>query len=145
MDRAAIPGVSDRVKAIMLDTFIMICLMFIFSKIFAYIDHVPDIVRICAFVFVFWLYDPLFISLFGGTIGHFLLGLKVRRKSDHSKKILFPLALIRYLIKGVLGIISLLTISGNKERLAIHDIFTGSIVLYIKEPKTGSIQQQNEH
>ena len=144
MESAELPGVSDRVKAIMCDTFIMICMMFLFTKIFSSMDHVPETARICAFVFVFGLYEPIFISLFGGTIGHFLIGIKIRRKSNHSKKLLFPVAVVRFLIKGTLGVISLLTISGNKEGLAIHDIFSGSIVLYIKEPKIKSIQPQKE-
>jgi uncharacterized RDD family membrane protein YckC len=40
------------------------------------------------------------------------------------------LALLRFAIKSMLGFISLFAISSNKDRKAIHDIASGSIVLY---------------
>jgi uncharacterized RDD family membrane protein YckC len=127
------PGVFDRVKAIAADGAVIIILMFAAANVFSLFESVPDNARIGAFVFIFLLYDPLFTSIFGGTIGHMLLGLRVKRESDENRNILFPLAIVRYIVKASLGLVSLLTVSGNVKRKAIHDYLVGSVVVYAKK------------
>jgi uncharacterized RDD family membrane protein YckC len=126
------PGVFDRIKAIMTDGIVIVVYMFVASYIFSLFESVPDNARIIAFVFIFLLYDPIFTSLFGGTIGHMMLGIRVKRESDEQKNILFHKAILRYLVKVLLGWVSLLTVSGNKKRKAIHDFLVGSVVVYAK-------------
>ena len=65
------------------------------------------------FLFIFLVYDPFFTSIFGGTVAHFINKIRVKREKAESKNILFPLALIRYVFKTLLGWVSLLTITGN--------------------------------
>lgn len=127
------PGVFDRVKAIAADGAVIIILMFAAANVFSIFESVPDNARIGAFVFIFLLYDPLFTSIFGGTIGHMMLGLRVKRESDENRNILFPLAIVRYIVKALLGMVSLLTVSGNVKRKAIHDYLVGSVVVYAKK------------
>jgi uncharacterized RDD family membrane protein YckC len=126
------PGVFDRIKAIMTDGIVVVVYMFVASYIFSLFESVPDNARIIAFVFIFLLYDPIFTSLFGGTIGHMMLVIRVKRESDEQKNILFHKAILRYLVKVLLGWVSLLTVSGNKKRKAIHDFLVGSVVVYAK-------------
>ena len=129
------PGVIYRMKAIITDGLVTIILIIAITYIFSLFDSVHDNVRIIAFVFIFLLYDPLFTSIFGGTIGHMIIGLRVKRESNEQKNILFPLAVLRYIVKALLGGISLLTISGNKKNKAIHDFLVGSVVVYVKSNK----------
>jgi uncharacterized RDD family membrane protein YckC len=124
-------GVTDRVKAVLADSAVIITFMFIVSYAFSLFEYVPVNARIIAFVFIYLLYDPLFTSIFGGTIGHFIIGIRVKREKDQMKNILFPLAIIRFLAKVSLGWISLLTVMGSKKRKAIHDKLVGSVVLYV--------------
>jgi len=124
------PGVSERVKALITDGVVLIIFMIGFTYLFSIIDNVPKNVRMYAFLFIFIFYDPLFTSIFGGTIGHLANGLRVRRIKDQTKKIIFPFAIVRFIFKSLLGFISLLTISGNKKNQAIHDIIAQSIVIY---------------
>ena len=126
------PGIFDRVKAIMADSLVIIVFMFVASYVFSLFESVPDYARIIAFVFIFLLYDPLFTSTFGGTIGHMMLGIRVKRESNEQKNILFPLAILRYIVKAFLGVISLLTVSSNEKNKAIHDYLVGSVVVYVK-------------
>jgi len=123
-------GVADRVKAVVTDSIVIIIFMFIVTYTFSVFEHVPDTARIIAFIFIFFLYDPIFTSTFGGTIGHMMFGIRVKRENNRMKNILFPLAIIRFLVKVILGWISLLTVSGNKKRKAIHDSLVGSVVIY---------------
>lgn len=134
------PGVFDRIKAIMTDGIVVVVYMFVASYIFSLFESVPDNARIIAFVFIFLLYDPIFTSLFGGTIGHMMLGIRVKRESDEQKNILFHKAILRYLVKVLLGWVSLLTVSGNKKRKAIHDFLVGSVVVYAKSEQDKNIE-----
>lgn len=118
-----------RVKATLIDFIIIMVLGLLVSEVFSRINDLPDYARIIAFCFVFFLYDPIFVSLFGYTIGQFLLGLRVRRNNNESFKILFPIAFIRFILKVVLGWISLLTITGNNKKMAIHDMVANSVVI----------------
>ncbi|WP_347156587.1 RDD family protein [Pontibacter chitinilyticus] len=124
------PGVFDRAKAIVVDGVVIVIFMFVISYIFSLFSSVPDNARIIAFIFIFFLYDPIFISLFGGTIGHLLIGIRVKRESNEQKNLLFPVAILRYIVKVFLGWISLLTITGNKKGKAIHDYLVDSVVVY---------------
>jgi len=126
------PGVSDRVKAAVTDSFIIVGFMFIAAYSFSQFESVPDNLRIMTFIFIFGLYDPIFTSFLGATLGHMAMNLRVRSKNDNEKKINFPIAIIRFIVKFFLGIVSLLTVGNNKKHLAIHDLVAGSIVIYKK-------------
>jgi uncharacterized RDD family membrane protein YckC len=126
------PGVFDRVKAIVADGIILLVFMFAASSVFSLFETVPDFIRVFAFVFIFLLYDPLFTSFTGGTIGHRLIGIRVRKEQDETCNITFLPAVLRYIVKALLGWVSLLTISGNNKGRAIHDYVAGSVVVYAK-------------
>ena len=132
MENVIYPGILLRIKAALSDYLILLALIFSVSFIFKEFDHVPNYARIIAFVFIFLLYDPLLVSLFGGTIGHHFNGIKVRREENEKKNIFFHLALIRYIVKVFLGWISFFTINGNQKGKAIHDLAVGSIVIFKK-------------
>ena len=127
------PILVERIKAIVVDSIVIIVFMFITAFIFSQFDNITANSRKIAFIFIFILYDPLFTSIFGGTLGHMMLGIRVKRESNEMKNIIFPLAFIRYIVKAFLGWVSLLTISGSKKRKAIHDYLVGSVVIYAKE------------
>jgi len=119
----------NRLKAILIDVLVLVGLCMIATAIFSKIGYVSDTIRMVVFIFIFLLYDPLLTSIFGATIGHLIIGLKIRRAKDITRKLIFPMALIRFIIKGTLGFISLMTISTTKKNRAIHDIVAGSVVL----------------
>lgn len=123
-------GVSDRVKAVVTDSIVMIILIIIITYVFASFDNIPNYSKMIAFAFIFGFYDPLFTTFFGGTIGHLTNGICVRREKNHNEKILFHSAIIRFIFKVFLGWLSLLTVSRNSKGQAIHDMIAGSVVLY---------------
>ncbi|WP_303917608.1 RDD family protein [Draconibacterium sediminis] len=136
MENQNYPGVFVRVKAVITDSVILLIFMLGIVALFDRFENVPDIARIAAFVFIFLLYDPLFTSIFGGTIGHFLLGIRVKQANNPHKNILFPLAVFRYIIKALLGWLSLITVGGNKTGKAIHDMAVQSIVVFKNQTET---------
>jgi uncharacterized RDD family membrane protein YckC len=90
----------------------------------------PDYMRVCAMISVLF-YDPIFTSLFGGTIGHFLLGIRVKKADSEIENISFSEALSRFIVKILLGMFSFITINSHKRKRAIHDLAAGSIVIYV--------------
>jgi len=118
------------------DGLILVVFMVIAASVFSQFENVPDYARIIAFVLIFFMYDPFMTSVFGGTLGHMLLGIRVRKEIDETQNVFFPFAVFRYILKVLLGWISLLTLSGNPKRKAIHDYLLGSVVVYsAKEDK----------
>ena len=73
-------------------------------------------------------YEPILISKHR-TIGQWLTGIRVRRLAAPEQRISLPLAYLRTLLKLLLGTLSFFSMGFNKERRALHDLATGSIVL----------------
>lgn len=119
----------DRVKASIIDGLLLIICMYLFSGILSSFESVPNYVRMFLFVLLFLLYDPLFVSIFGGTIGHTYLNLAVKKEKDISQNINFLNALLRFFIKFFLGWLSLLTVTANDKKKAMHDKAAGSVVI----------------
>ena len=124
------PGILDRVKAAFMDGIIMIILMILAKQLFQMLDEVPDLIRAIAFILIWAVYEPLSVSLTGKTLGHAANGICVKTDQNHNKNINFVSALFRFIIKFFLGWISLLVVSTNDKRRAIHDYAVGSVVLY---------------
>jgi uncharacterized RDD family membrane protein YckC len=57
----------------------------------------------------------------------------VKDHSDTHRRIGVFASFIRYVFKTVLGWLSFLTITANKERRAIHDLISGSVVINIRQ------------
>lgn len=130
------PSVSERVKAVFYDSMVMVGLMIVAALVFSYFEDAPENARMYTALFIIAIYDPLMTSLFGGTFGHMMNGIRVKRQKNEQKNIIFPLAFIRYVIKLYLGWISLLTVVSNKKNKAIHDMAVGSIVIYAKNQES---------
>ncbi|UII34194.1 RDD family protein [Fulvivirga ulvae] len=136
MSQKTYPTLPTRVKALMADVVVLMVLMIFTTYLFSSFDHISDNSRMIAFVFIFYLYDPLFTSAFGGTLGHYLLGVRVRREDKPEKKLLFHMALLRFIFKSLLGWLSLLTVTENDKKRAIHDYLAQSVVVHTKESVT---------
>ena len=126
------PTLLDRVKAVIVDGFIIVAGLVIAGLIFAEFPNAPGYVRGAVFILVFLLYEPIMVSL-GGTFGHRIFGLRVKSHINHSRNIIVPLAIIRSVVKWFLGWISFFSMLSNPEKRAIHDLLSGSIVLYSED------------
>ena len=122
-------NVFPRVKAAFIDTLVMVAFLYASSEILTLFGDVPNYVKIVIAVCIFVLYDPIFVSQFGQTIGHSRLNLTIKKESDEEQNISFVNALIRFLLKFFLGWLSLLTVSGSEKHQAIHDSVVNSVVI----------------
>nr|WP_239000315.1 RDD family protein [Hyunsoonleella ulvae] len=128
-DTVRYASIPDRIKAAIIDSIILIVIMYFISELFTLFDSVPNYVKIVISVIIFLLYDPLMTSFYGGTVGHTISKITVRKDGNLNSNISFPIALIRFLLKASLGWISLLTISGDKKKKAIHDNAANSVIV----------------
>lgn len=122
---------NKRVRAVFFDALVIMGMVVLVSIVLNQFEKTPDSLRLLLFIFVFFLYDPLFTSLFGGTLGHLAMGLRVRNGIDETQKLVFHFALVRFIFKSLLGWISLLTVTGNNKHKAIHDFIVNSVVVEI--------------
>ncbi|MGE3800656.1 MAG: RDD family protein [Candidatus Kapaibacterium sp.] len=123
------PTLRERFKAIVLDGFIILIGLVVAGVIFGQFPNAPGYVRGAVFVLVFLLYEPILVST-GGTVGHRVFGIRVKSYADYSRNVMIPFAIIRSVVKWILSWLSFFTMLSNPEKRAIHDLLSGSIVLY---------------
>lgn len=78
-------------------------------------------------LWLFVVYEPI-CNRFGTTIGQLAMGIRVRTYGDERKVPIWR-GLIRVLSKYVLGAISFIKMPVHKQRRALHDIISGTIVV----------------
>ncbi|PSR56477.1 RDD family protein [Adhaeribacter arboris] len=125
---ATFPSLRRRFASYFIDLFIIIGAFMLVGYVIDLVGSVPGWLRGSILIFTLFLYDPIFISLFGGTIGHQLLDMRVIHVKS-SGNLNFGLAVLRFVVKVLLGWLSFLTIMFNPERRAIHDIISDSLVI----------------
>lgn len=118
------PSVSKRYFAAVIDVFVILGIFYIASE-----SPVASLAKANIFVVyaIVFLYEPVFTSKLC-TLGQFMMGYRVRTLGDYKRIGVFQ-ALSRYIIKIPLGIISMLTIPARRDRRAIHDLVTSTIVV----------------
>ena len=122
------PQLIDRIQSTCIDGLLIIISMFAFSTILEKFEHPPDWIRIVLFFGIWIVYEPLCTTL-GCTLGHYIKGIRVRSVNNTSKKINIFKALLRYVLKVLLGWVSFLTIHTNPKRQAIHNLFAESVMI----------------
>ena len=90
----------------------------------------PAWLRATVYVLMIYLYEPLSVNWRGGTVGHRLLGLEVRRFSNPSRRLDLLRCSVRILFKLVLGGISVLVSYLREDNRTLHDMICGSVVVY---------------
>lgn len=123
------PGIVTRIQALFVDLIIMLLIFTLVAYVIDFAGGAPGWLRGTILFAMVILYDPLTLSLYGGTLGHYLMGIRVKRSSDVSKNILLPFAFFRFFFKTMLGWLSFLTVTANSRKRAIHDMISGSVVV----------------
>ncbi|AGC76960.1 RDD domain containing protein [Nonlabens dokdonensis DSW-6] len=97
------------------------------SEVLGNFENVPTYLRFILFVSYFFLYEPVSIAFFKGTIGQQFINIRVENEKGNAVN--FFAAVLRMIIKYSLGWISLLTVHGDSRKQAIHDNLVNSLVL----------------
>ena len=129
------PSLVKRFQSLVIDQVFIILCMVVFSQILSYTDpENTGALRGFLLFSLFFLYEP-FCLAFGCSIGNYIAGIRVRKIGDEGKRINILQSYLRFIVKYLLGIISFLTVTSNKYKRAIHDMASGSVMIYAKRNK----------
>jgi hypothetical protein len=119
---------TRRLRGIVIDWMIVTIMLFgaLFIATTQRNDDVSRAIGILAVV-VMILYEPVLVSLTGGTLGHYFSNLRVV-DDGHGGNVSFLKALARLIVKSLLGWFSFLVMMATRRNQAIHDLMTRSTV-----------------
>ncbi len=127
LDEHAYARFTRRVQGVLIDSIIFMLILagsLIIAVSFAS-DSVGRILGIT--VVVTWLlYEPVLVSMTGGTIGHYVCNLRV--VDDRGGNVNFLKAIVRVAIKSLLGWYSFIAMAITSRHQAVHDYLTKSTV-----------------
>lgn len=121
------PYLLTRYKASLIDGVLLACLF----GVILFLTPNPNIslVEGIIFLIIVILYEPILLSIYSATVGHFMMGIKVISLKNKNQKLTIFQGIIRISIKTLLGWISFFTINFNPGHRAIHDFLSSSIVI----------------
>jgi len=127
------PSLLTRIKSMVADGIVIIVLMFIASIVLNALNIESGLVRGITLSLIL-LYEPIMVAV-DRTIGQRIMGLRVSKYStfvddDTHQNINIFYSLFRFVVKGLLGWLSLLTIHGNTYGQAIHDKMADSVMIF---------------
>ena len=121
------PYIGDRVQSTFIDFLFVLILIFSCTELMNNFPGAPGWLRVSLWgIWIF--YEPICTSR-GCTLGNYIKGIRVRRSDNIQERIAFLPALIRSVAKFALGWWSFVTVHGNAQRRAIHDIAAGSVAI----------------
>jgi uncharacterized RDD family membrane protein YckC len=82
---------------------------------------------ICAMATILF-YEPVCIAVAGGTIGHLSMNLRIVR-ADNFGRVSFGRALLRTVVKAVVGIWVFMAIYFTRRSQGLHDLAAGTVVV----------------
>ena len=126
------PSLVLRIKSMLIDAVVLIALMMLMAWVLNGLEVASGTVRGLCFLAIL-LYEPVLVTV-NRTIGQAMVGLQVRRLSDlksgvQPRPISIFASIARYVVKGLLGWISLLTIHSDRYGQAIHDKAASSVMV----------------
>ncbi|MCB9183571.1 MAG: RDD family protein [Flavobacteriales bacterium] len=130
VDLTRYPELGKRYQSIVVDTFVLIALMFAAGHLFESWQTAPESARVVAFLFIWAGYEPIMTAL-GGTLGQRMLRIRVRRTSDETRPIHLGQSYLRYVVKLLLGWLIFLTMGANTKRRGLHDLAAGSVMVRV--------------
>ena len=119
---------SRRMRGIVIDWIIAMVVLF-GAVMLASATGNSDVSRMlgCLVIAFLLLYEPVLVTLTGGTVGHWISNLRVVDDRTGGN-VSFAKALARLVIKGVLSWYSFVILAATRRNQAVHDLLTRSTV-----------------
>lgn len=121
------PSLAKRYKALFIDS-ILVFFILIVIMILVQDSEFRTPLMVSAAGLILLTYEPLLTS-YSRTVGQRLMKIRVGRLDNPMQRINLLRAYLRWFIKGLLGWISFVTIHFNRNRRAIHDLVSDSVVI----------------
>ncbi len=131
-NRVIYPALTLRVRAAMWDGLLYGIMLYLLSLPIGLLPEQQTALRAALVVGPVALFEPLMLALTGGTLGHHFFGIKVVR-ADGEGNLPLLRAFLRFCVRFIVGIPSLLFMLATRRRQAAHDVIVESLVLF-KDP-----------
>ena len=122
-------SLSRRLRALAIDTAVVLGSVTVVAIVGDVSQALPGTGRAMwlAFFCILFLYEPVLVWYRGATIGHATCNLVVLVDgTGHTPSL--GRAVVRYLVKGVLGLVAFFTMAMTRRHQAVHDILTRTTV-----------------
>ncbi|MBW9267884.1 MAG: RDD family protein [Candidatus Thiodiazotropha sp. (ex. Lucinisca nassula)] len=123
------PRLLRRIQAVLIDSVITPIVLFVSVFIVGIYSIDSDFIRGLLSLGPALSMEPLLVATTGGTIGHHIIGIKVRHVNEDRYITIFH-AIFRFILKVLLGLPSLIFILTTRRHQAIHDLLSQSIVVH---------------
>jgi len=137
------PALFLRIKAMLLDSvlFALLVLTTVICVGSLSIEALP--LKAALILLPILLFEPMFIWLTGGSIGHHYAGIRIASVRTGKNLFLFG-GVVRLIVKLTAGWASLLTLFITRKHRSVHDLASGSIVLFKNESAVPAHYQRKE-
>lgn len=117
-----------RIRAVMYDTILFFAMMLVMVSLAIAMksDIIAKVIG-AIWALLVLLYEPVMVWLKGGTLGHMACNLRIVDDRTLGNPSLLK-ATARYIIKTILGWLSLLTVMPSRRKRAVHDLLTSATV-----------------
>lgn len=123
------PKIFLRIKGMLLDSLLFGLIVYSSVFVLMWLGIENPVLKALFLILPVLIFEPLCVSLSGGSVGHHYAGIKVvDAKTGRNLNII--LSVVRFVIKGVLGLVSLVSMLVTRKHQAIHDYFSHSVVIF---------------
>lgn len=134
------PRLLRRVRAALIDSMVFLAVFAAWMMLLPTIVESHYLVKAGTLVMPLLALDPIAVAYTGGTVGHHVMGLRIR-DATYEKNIGILRALLRELLRVGLGWLSLIFVLITRNHQALHDIATSTVVL-LRRPETLPSREQ---
>lgn len=121
------PSILRRYMSTFIDIVFILSVFIAVSFVATGDSALASFIRVFVLFFMIFVYEPIFTSRFC-TLGQKIMRIRVRTTETYNY-ISIPAAYLRYFVKIVLGFYSFISIPKSKDRRALHDFATDTIVI----------------
>ncbi|MES2672906.1 MAG: RDD family protein [Pseudomonadota bacterium] len=122
------PRLLRRIRALLIDSMILLVIVIVCFLLAGIFDAGSKLLRASIAFIPVIIYEPLFVSLRGATIGHQIMGIEIV-SAKSMRKLNIVVSFIRSFFKFIFGLPSLYFVLTTKKHQALHDIFSGALVV----------------
>lgn len=123
------PRLGQRLQALLIDSLVLGLLFFSVLFLVRLLKLQNAEIESLLIILLWASFEPLCITLTGGSVGHHLIGLRVRRLTA-DKPLPLARAYLRFFFKAPLASVSLLSLLLTDKHRALHDFIARSLVVY---------------